>query len=464
MPPWCSQWTKYSTDGIYWHPRIHVFIPANVNGVAEDIHWQHYAGRFRTFGRLIEEEPMTQPQLIICIPSYAEPDLILTLESLAACQFPGFVIEVLILFNEDDRMDEVQKQIHLDSYSSCLEWIRQHHQLKFQIYALWQNKMADVKWGVGWARKLLMDEAARRLSPKGIIVNLDADCTVAENYLEAIWSVFDEDHSMLAASIYTEHSLDHLQHAEKEAIIAYELHLRYLVHAKRWAGHPFAYPTFGSAMAVRRNAYLEQGGMNTRQAGEDFYFLQKFIEIGSLSEIGETVVYPSSRKSLRVPFGTGRAMYQIHEEHLDWKTTSFESFSLIKPLLEQVTTLYHIVNREKKPQWTDSIYEELEIGQEVISFLQTIDFASQCVSIAKQTSGVASFERRFFRFFNAFMMIRYIHFMRDHYFPDTSVATEVEQLVSAYDWIHPDHRDNESYLHLFRMVDRNGIASIHLFG
>jgi hypothetical protein len=66
------------------------------------------------------------------------------------------------------------------------------------------------------------------------------------------------------------------------AITSYELHLRYLVHAMRWAGHPFAYQTVGSSMAVRRKAYLSLGGMNTRQAGEDFYFLQKFIEVGSL--------------------------------------------------------------------------------------------------------------------------------------------------------------------------------------
>jgi hypothetical protein len=236
------------------------------------------------------------------------------------------------------------------------------------------------------------------------------------------------------------------------------------VHAKRWAGHPFAFQTYGSAMAVRRKAYLEQGGMNTRQAGEDFYFLQKFIEIGTLREIGETVVYPSSRKSLRVPFGTGKAMYQIHEEHLEWKTSSFESFSMIKPLLEQIPLMYAILLKRNNQREQDTLFQQLGLGPEVITFLQSIDFKTKCDSIAMHTSSLSSFERRFFRFFNAFMMIRYLHFMRDHFFADTSMVEAVEKLVTAYEWIQPIHRDNESYLNLLRMADRNGIASIHLFG
>jgi hypothetical protein len=437
---------------------------ANVNDVAEDIHWQQYANRFRTFQRLIEEEPLTPPQMIICIPSYAEPDLINTLESLQACQDPHVAIEVIILFNQDDRMDAEQQSIHLQSFVSCKEWISERNHLKIQFHPVWLEKMEGVKWGVGWARKMLMDEAARRMTPNGIIVNLDADCAVADNYLQIIQMEFADDIRMEAASIYTEHVLEHLHHSDREAIIAYELHLRYLVQAKRWAGHPFAYQTYGSAMAVRRNAYLEQGGMNTRQAGEDFYFLQKFIEIGTLREIRDTVVYPSSRKSLRVPFGTGKAMYQIHEEHLEWKTTSFESFRLIRPLFQQIPLLHKILLKHDDQRGQDTLFEQLGLASEVINFLQSIDFKMKCDSIATHTSNLASFERRFFRYFNAFMMIRYMHYMRDHGYPDTSIAEAVEKLVSAYEWIQPIHRNNESYLNLFRMVDRNGIASIHLFG
>jgi hypothetical protein len=83
--------------------------------------------------------------------------------------------------------------------------------------------------------------------------------------------------------------------------------------------------------------------MNTRQAGEDFYLLQKFIEIGSLQEIRNTAVYPSSRTSLRVPFGTGKAMHQMQLDSMEWKTTAFETFKLIKPLFNKLPELRHWV-------------------------------------------------------------------------------------------------------------------------
>ena len=425
--------------------------------MAEDILWQQYASRFRTFDRLINEDPPVPPQLVICIPSYAEPDLIQTLESLVACRPLPVQIEVLILFNEDDRMDEIQKVTHLNSFETCKEWISERPHLKFPIYPIWFKKIPDVKWGVGWARKMLMDEATRRMSINGIIVNLDADCTVEENYLDCIWNEFTEEPAMEAASIYTEHQLEHLHLSERNSIVDYELHLRYLVHAKRWAGHPFAFQTYGSAMAVRRKAYLEQGGMNTRQAGEDFYFLQKFIEIGTLKEIRDTAVFPSARKSLRVPFGTGKAMYQISEEYLDWQTTSFETFRLIRPLFQHIPLMYSILLQRYDRKEQDTLFEQIGIGSEVITFLQTINFKSECDAIVQHTSSFNSFERRFYRFFNAFMMIRYMHFMRDRFFPDIEIVEAVGKLVTAYGWVHPGNKDAEDYLNLFRHVDRNGI-------
>ena len=61
-------------------------------------------------------------------------------------------------------------------------------------------------------------------------------------------------------------------------------------------------------MAVRPEAYMKQGGMNRRKAGEDFYFLNKIMSLGGFGECAETTIYPSPRTSKRVPFGTGQAV------------------------------------------------------------------------------------------------------------------------------------------------------------
>ena len=52
-------------------------------------------------------------------------------------------------------------------------------------------------------------------------------------------------------------------------------------------------------MAVRADAYLRQGGMNRRKAGEDFYFLNKFMVLGGY---GEMLQRPARVAGLLNPF------------------------------------------------------------------------------------------------------------------------------------------------------------------
>jgi hypothetical protein len=48
--------------------------------------------------------------------------------------------------------------------------------------------------------------------------------------------------------------------------------------------------------------------MNRRAAAEDFYFLQQLHRTSGVEQMRGTTVYPSSRPSHRVPFGTGRSV------------------------------------------------------------------------------------------------------------------------------------------------------------
>jgi hypothetical protein len=64
-------------------------------------------------------------------------------------------------------------------------------------------------------------------------------------------------------------------------------------------------------MACRASAYCKIGGMNNRQAGEDFYFLQQLQRTVGVEQLKGTVVRPSPRPSHRVPFGTGRSVQRM---------------------------------------------------------------------------------------------------------------------------------------------------------
>lgn len=419
----------------------------------EDIHWQKYSARYKTYPLNLEAGELA-PGLVVCIPVYAEPDLISTLESLLACELPDIQVEVILLFNMSNRMTEAEVVIHHKTWLESVAWINTHQQEGLKFRPVFLDDLPDLKGGVGWARKMVLDEAARLLSQEGIMLCLDSDCTVAPNYLSVVFNHFQYHPACNAVSIYYEHNMDTLGQQERHAIMQYELHLRYLVHAMRWAGHPFAFQTVGSSMAVRRKGYLAHGGMNTRQAGEDFYFLQKFIEVDSLQEIRNTTIYPSARISDRVPFGTGRAMSQLLPGNSAWMTADFIVFRLIKPLLQQTDELRKLLSQSDEDERPETGLLTLNLDPDVISFLKQIDFIEHCQEILLHTSTYANFRRRFFRYFNSFMMIRYMHYMRDHFFPDVPIEQAANELTQMTDTDALPGMSGEEVLTRFRYLDK----------
>ena len=266
---------------------------------------------------LIETPPDSDLYMVIVIPAYDEPDWQSSLEAIARCTPGEGAAEVILLINDAEKTKEEIKLAHRQMLIDVKEWAEQNGRDGLRFYSIHCSGLRDKQAGVGLARKIGMDEAVRRLeqagTPEGVIVGFDADSQCDENYLLEIERYFKKCPKCSAASIYYEHPLEGTQYeaAVYEAIVQYELHLRYFNNAKRYAGFPFAFETIGSAMAVRADAYQRQGGMNRRKAGEDFYFLNKFTALGTFGEINTTRVIPSPRPSERVPFGTGRAVGQL---------------------------------------------------------------------------------------------------------------------------------------------------------
>lgn len=261
---------------------------------------------------ILADMPHADLSMIVVIPAYMEPSLVDTLRSLYRCDRSNLIIEVLVVINHPDDAKEDMRLMSARTADEVQRLARQYGSSEFRMHPM-QVTLPPKRAGVGLARKRGMDEAVWRfhkIEKDGIIINLDADCTCAENYLQSISSFFASS-EWDAAGIYFEHPLKANGDLQDEAIIDYELHLRYFVNAQMEVGLPFAYHTVGSSMAVRSSAYQRMGGMNSRKAGEDFYFLQKFIAIGTFGEILSTTVFPSARSSHRVPFGTGKAVGKI---------------------------------------------------------------------------------------------------------------------------------------------------------
>jgi glycosyltransferase involved in cell wall biosynthesis len=378
-----------------------------------------YFERFGFCERQIEAKPHPDLALSVVIPCHNEPDLVGALDSLAACIRPKCATEIIVVINSAATAADSVKEQNRRSYKSAVDWIREPG---FQVHLILAENLPRKHAGVGLARKIGMDEATRRLDDvgnlaPGIIACFDADCTCAPNYLTALETHFDKHTKSPACSIRFEHPLTgDLDPRIYEAITAYELHLRYFIGACRFAEHPHAFHTIGSSMAVRAEIYIAQGGMNRRKAGEDFYFLQKIIPLGNFTELNSTRVIPSPRVSDRVPFGTGKAVGDALESDEISQTYPLEPFFELKEFFTNI-------DRD------NLISDSPHIPPGLTPFLEQTNFSSAIQEIAAQTSSASAFRGRFFRWFDAFRLLKFVHFARDRHFGSREVCKTANELL-----------------------------------
>jgi len=252
----------------------------------------------------------------VVIPALAESaNLPATLLSLAANP-PECLREFLVLIAVNHRAD-ASPEDRLDNQRT-LELLQTGNPRWGRLNLAWVDAASPglelpVKGGgVGLARRIGLDLALGRLDHAGrdpLLVCLDADTVVRPDYLPAIVEHFRSCRAGGAAIPYR-----HQQGATPEAerlITRYELFLRGYILGLELAGSPYAFHSVGSAMACRVSAYCAIGGMNSRQAGEDFYFMQQLSRVVGVEQLAGTIVHPSPRPSHRVPFGTGRSVQRM---------------------------------------------------------------------------------------------------------------------------------------------------------
>ncbi|WP_341225869.1 hypothetical protein [uncultured Arcticibacterium sp.] len=335
----------------------------------------------------------------VCIPAYNEPDILTTLNSLSQAATDGLEVCVYILINGSKDNDPLTVASNLKGFDEVNAWI-ENYSGSIVFKCLLEIDLPLKHAGVGLARKVLGDLVSQNFkanSQNGILVYLDADCEVKRNYFQAISSFFEQS-VFNAAAIHFEHRIN-----KQRDIIEYESHLRLYILLQRMLDLPFAIHTVGSSMAVLSDTYMAKGGMNRRKAGEDFYFMQKFIKDGECGNITDTTVYPSGRISDRVPFGTGRAMLKYEEKGFEWQTYNPEAFLILQPFLARKESFY-----ESEVDFTG-------LHKGLLAYLSSISAKEKIELIKQNVASFDAFEKRFFQFFDAFQLMKYLHFMRDEF-------------------------------------------------
>jgi len=354
----------------------------------------------------IANPPEEAPRMIVVIPSYKEPALLRSLDSLYRCRLPLCCAEVIVVVNHPENTSEHVKRQNEETLYDVLQWARQHNNSKLQFHVIYKPDVPEKIAGVGYARKTGMDEAVYRFLQSGVddglIISFDADCTCDKNYLEEIERVFFGKQPVNGASIYFEHPLEGDEYDANiyNGITLYELHLRYLNQALRYAGFPYACHTVGSSFAVSASAYVKQGGMNKRKAGEDFHFLQKIIPLGNFVEINTTRVIPSPRPSDRVPFGTGASIRQRMDAGL--YTYPLEPFENLKQWFALVPQFFktnpeNIANRC------------LHLSSSIKDYLLQNNYIRHITQANANSASPEAFTKRFFGWFDGLKTVKYLN-------------------------------------------------------
>lgn len=359
------------------------------------------------------------PELIVVIPCYKEPNIQETLQSIFRYEIANrFPVEIILLINSYKKNSEATVDFNRSTYQDALDFAQQNNQEGFYLTPYLIEDLPGHQTGAGLPRKLGMDKAIAHFkgNKQGIIVSLDADCLVESNYLSEIYTIFKKER-LLSATINFHHPVGHLKEEDplRKAMESYEKYLHYYRASLEYIGYPYAYFTIGSAFAVTAEAYLKVGGMGKQQSGEDFYFLQKVFPLGRTRFIDTTCVYPAARTSDRIPFGTGPALAQMLKENQTEKYTyQFRAFEELKVLFDKVDGFFQSSSERIRKETED-------LPSYMLSFLNANNFYEKVDEINRHTANKDSFRKRFYAYFTAFRILKYLNSVHPEPFPFTPV-------------------------------------------
>lgn len=376
-----------------------------------------YLQRHQVDGALLPERA-SKPDIIVVIPCYDEPAILETLNLLKEAQLCDFVVEVVVVVNSGEHTPVAIVEQNRKTYNSLLDEAK-IWDANISLSPILIENVRRKHAGVGYARKVGMDLALWRFreasNTSGIIASLDADTRVEVNYFAELNKKFQSFPKLYGTLLNFAHDIEGVHYSSEvyEGIMHYELHLRYVNQALKMSTYPYVHHTIGSAFAVRASAYAAHGGMNRRQGGEDFYFLHKLFPHGEFAEINSTTVHPSSRPSGRVPFGTGPQV-NVYLSTKEMLTYNINAFLDLKAFVEQVPLLYN---------------KAVKFSESMQAFLETIAYEESLEEIRRNSATQASFEKRFYAYFDAFKVVKFLNFSHQSFFCKTDVVIAAQRLL-----------------------------------
>ncbi len=217
----------------------------------------------------------------------------------------------------------------------------------------------------------------------------------------------------------------------------------------QWCGYPHSIHTVGSSFAVKASSYVKQGGMNRRQAGEDFHFLHKMVLLGEYGTVKDATVYPAARISHRVPFGTGAALKKWEEGDRElYSTYALNSFDTLRPLFRNPGLFFNA----DRVTWLELIEPVDPVLQNYLVQTETLNRLDE---LKKNCSDLKMFTRRFYHLVNAFWIIQYLNLSESRDGGKGILVEEASKLLTKLEVATSGDMNARDLLEIYRELDFN---------
>lgn len=359
-------------------------------------------------------------QHVLAIPVYDEsPELLRSLSRLHASEQ---ILAILVLNRPDSDSDTTRNKPLRDAISQ-LEPVHQDTEHDLKVYRLSTSvelfcyDMEAIKGpspaaqGVGLARKIGCDIALLWQHQGAIssdwICCSDADALLPKDYFCRLKAAPNS-----SAAVFPFAHRPGISKDVSEATALYELRLHHYVLGLNYAKSPYAYHTLGSCIAIKHQQYAQIRGYPKRSGGEDFYVLNKLAKVGSIACLDGECISIASRRSHRVPFGTGPAVEKIingNDEEIFYHPECFES---LRVLLAVVPKLRECGLDELTPLLTSQgLAPDLALlTSQTLDKMNISKTIKHCLQHGKTER---QFVSQFNQWFDGFKTLKFIHAIRD---------------------------------------------------
>ena len=265
-----------------------------------------------------------------------------------------------------------------------------------------EGQQINPDFGVGLARKIGCDMAlwfyTQNLIKSPWVFSTDADVILPEDYFTFITSKQNK-YSAIALDF------DHISN-DAELIryqYCYDFKIRYYHAGICYAGSAYDYIPLGSCLIVDFESYAQVRGVPKKNAGEDFYLLNKLAKIKPINfDQNNPVMHIRSRFSDRVPFGTGPALNKIKnlDDITDYKYYHPDCFIQLRNWMVYLNSL-----------WSEGAFHiEVPKDNNLLALFEYFNCQKVFAKSSRQISSEKRWQDFVHQWFDSFKTLKAVHF------------------------------------------------------